>query len=58
MDRVSRGARRRAAELRPDSLDEDDGLKRKPRAIAARVHDALTKAGKTELAEQLKAILP
>ena len=48
----------RAAELRPDSLDEDDGLKRKPRAIAARVHDALTKAGKTELAEQLKAILP
>lgn len=56
----SRGAVKdlvQAAELRPGSLDEDDGLKRKPRAIAARVHAALTSAGKIELAEQLTDIL-
>jgi hypothetical protein len=47
-----------AAELRPDSLDEDDGLKRKPRAIAARIYAALMAASKTELAEQLTDILP
>lgn len=48
----------RAAALRPRSLDEDDGLKRTPRAIAARIHAALTTAGKTELAAQLTDILP
>lgn len=47
----------RAFELRPESMDADDGLKRKPRAIAARVHEALVKAGKTELAQQLAEIL-
>ncbi|MFT4843704.1 MAG: hypothetical protein ACJAQZ_005179, partial [Planctomycetota bacterium] len=40
------------------SLDEDDGLKRKPRAIAVRIHAALTAAGNTELAAQLADILP
>jgi hypothetical protein len=48
----------RANELRPQSLDEADGLQRKPRAIAGRVADALQKAGKTELAAKLKPILP
>lgn len=47
-----------ASGLRPASLDEDDGLKRKPRAIAARVHAKLTAAGKTELAAQIEGILP
>ncbi|MFT4841040.1 MAG: hypothetical protein ACI90M_001500 [Candidatus Azotimanducaceae bacterium] len=47
-----------AAALRPGSLDEDDGLKRKPRAIAVRIHAALTAAGNTELAAQLADILP
>ncbi len=48
----------RAADLRPDSLDQDDGLKRKPRAIAGRIHAALVAAGKTELAAQLADIIP
>ena len=48
----------RAADLRPESLDEDDGLKRKPRGIIGRVHAALTRAGKTELAQQLAGLLP
>ncbi|MFT7535989.1 MAG: hypothetical protein ACI85K_001942 [Hyphomicrobiaceae bacterium] len=47
-----------AAALRSSSLDEDDGLKRKPRAIAVRIHAALTAAGKTDLAAQLTDILP
>lgn len=48
----------RANELRPASLDETDGLQRKPRAIAGRVAAALEKAGKSELAAKLKPILP
>lgn len=48
----------RAHELRPASLDETDGLQRKPRAIAGRVAAALEKAGLTELAAKLKPILP
>ena len=47
----------RAAELRPASLDENDGLQRKPRAIAGRVARELTQQGKTELAEKLKPIV-
>jgi hypothetical protein len=46
-----------AADLRPGSLDENDGLKRKPRAIAARIHAALMADSKTELAEQLTDLL-
>jgi hypothetical protein len=48
----------RAADLRPASLDESDGLQRKPRAIAGRVARALEAAGNTELAAKLKPILP
>lgn len=48
----------RANGLRAASLDENDGLQRKPRAIAARVFAALEKAGQTELAAKLKPILP
>jgi hypothetical protein len=48
----------RAAELAPESMDLDDGLKRKPRAIASRIHATLLRAGKAELAEQLVDILP
>lgn len=48
----------RAAELRPASLDESDGLQRKPRAIAGRIARALEQAGKAELAAKLKPILP
>jgi hypothetical protein len=47
----------RAAELRPASLDENDGLQRKPRAIAGRVARELTQQGKTELADKLKPIV-
>jgi hypothetical protein len=43
----------RAIELRVQSLDEDDGLKRKPRSIGSRIQAALATAGKAELAEQL-----
>ncbi|MEZ6036372.1 MAG: hypothetical protein R3F29_02750 [Planctomycetota bacterium] len=42
-----------AARLRPASLDEDDGLKRKPRAIAARIEQQLRDAGHTEQADRL-----
>jgi hypothetical protein len=48
----------RAAELRPESLDTDDGLARKPRAIAGRVARLLEQAGEHELAAKLKPILP
>ncbi|HEX5050539.1 MAG TPA: hypothetical protein VFZ65_02090 [Planctomycetota bacterium] len=48
----------KAAELRPASLDESDGLQRKPRAIAGRIARELTQQGKLELAEQLKPIMP
>ncbi|MFK7739746.1 MAG: hypothetical protein AB8H80_05435 [Planctomycetota bacterium] len=47
----------RAAGLRPASLDEDDGLARKPRGIGDRIRRALEGAGKTELAQRLAAIL-
>lgn len=43
----------RAVELRAPSLDEDDGLKRKPRSIGLRVQEALVTSGNAELAEQL-----
>lgn len=48
----------RAASLREASLDDSDGLARKPRGIASRVVDALEKQGKSELAAQLKPLLP
>jgi hypothetical protein len=48
----------RAAELRPASLDETDGLLRKPRAIAGRVARELTAQGKVELAARLQPIVP
>ena len=48
----------RAHALRAASLDESDGLQRKPRAIAGRVFAALEKASQTELAAKLKPILP
>ena len=47
----------RASELRPASLDENDGLQRKPRAIAGRVARELAQQGKTDLAEKLKPIV-
>lgn len=48
----------KAAALRPASLDENDGLMRKPRSIASRLHTVLMSDGKTELADQLTNILP
>lgn len=48
---------KRAAELRPESLDEDDGLRRKPRAIAQRVQAAIRAAGDDALAAELDAIV-
>jgi len=42
-----------AVALREGSLDEDDGLKRKPRSIGNRVQEALAASGNEELAEQL-----
>jgi hypothetical protein len=48
----------RAAELRPETLDLDDSLQRKPRGIAIRVHGELQKAGKAELAARLQPLLP
>lgn len=48
----------RAHALRPDSLDEVDGLQRKPRAIAERIRRALRQAGKDALAERLQGLLP
>lgn len=47
----------RAASLRPASLDLDDGLQRKPRGIADRIHRALTAAGNQELATRLQTML-
>jgi hypothetical protein len=46
-----------AAQLRPASLDESDGLQRKPRAIAGRINRELTQAGKTDLAAKLAPIV-
>ena len=48
----------RAADLRPDSLDQDDGLQRKPRGVAVRLHGALQSAGKAALAARLQPMLP
>jgi hypothetical protein len=48
----------RAAELRPVSLDESDGLLRKPRAIAGRIARELAAQGKAELAARLQPMLP
>ena len=48
----------KAADLRPDSLDQDDGLQRKPRGVAVRLHDALQSAGEAALAARLQPILP
>ena len=48
----------RAADLRPDSLDQDDGLQRKPRGVAVRLHDALQSAGEAALAARLQPMLP
>ena len=48
----------RAADLRPDSMDQDDDLKRKPRGIAIRLHGALVSGNKTELAAKLQSLLP
>ena len=48
----------RANALRPESLDEPDGLQQTPRAIAARIHESLQKQGQAELAQQLKPLLP
>lgn len=47
----------RAAALRPASLDEADGLERKPRALASRIARELAAAGKTSLSEQLASIV-
>lgn len=48
----------RAGEVRPASLDSDDGLQRKPRLIAGRIARELRERGENELADQLKPILP
>lgn len=48
----------RAAALRPESLDVEDGLQQKPRTIAARIAEALRQRGETKLAEQLQPLLP
>ncbi len=48
----------RAAALRPDSMDQDDALQRKPRGVALRVHDELASAGRAALAAQLESLLP
>ncbi len=47
-----------AAELRPASLDETDGLLRKPRAIAGRIARDLAAKGEAELAARLQPMLP
>lgn len=47
----------RAAALRAASLDDDDGLKRKPRAIAGRIARDLEQKGLSALAERLKPLL-
>lgn len=46
----------RAADLRPESLDETDGLLRKPRAIAGRIERELTAQGQAELAAKLQPL--
>jgi len=48
----------RAAALRPDSLDLDDALQRKPRGIALRIHGELEGAGRAALAARLAPLLP
>ena len=48
----------RAADLRPDTVEQDDALQRKPRGVAMRVHRELKAAGKVELAERLQPLLP
>lgn len=48
----------RAAALRPQSLDLDDALQRKPRGVALRIHTALVDAGESELAAKLRPLLP
>ncbi|MCA8964878.1 MAG: hypothetical protein H6838_13840 [Planctomycetes bacterium] len=48
----------RAMALRAASLDADDGLQRKPRGIAGRIHRDLLQAGKAELAAKLQPLLP
>ncbi len=47
----------RAAALRPASLDEADGLQRKPRAIAGRISRELALQGKAALVDQLKDLV-
>ncbi|MBL9078458.1 MAG: hypothetical protein JNL08_13195 [Planctomycetes bacterium] len=47
-----------AAKLRPESLDETDGLLRKPRAIAGRIARDLAANGQADLAAKLQAIAP
>lgn len=47
-----------AAALRPASLDDSDGLQRKPRAIAGRIARELEQQGKKELAAKLQPLLP
>ena len=46
-----------AHQLRAASFDTDDGLQRKPRAIARRIHDALAASGKAQLADTLTPVL-
>jgi hypothetical protein len=48
----------RAHALRPASLDDSDGLERKPRAIAGRVERALRSKGEAALADRLLPLLP
>jgi tetratricopeptide (TPR) repeat protein len=48
----------RAAALRPDSLDLDDALQRKPRGIALRIRGELEGAGRAALAARLAPLLP
>ena len=48
----------RAAALRPDSLDLDDALQRKPRGVALRIHGELEGAGRSALAARLAPLLP
>lgn len=48
----------RAAGLRPETMDLDDALQRKPRGVAIRLHGELSKAGKAEMAARLQPLLP
>ncbi|MCA8973900.1 MAG: hypothetical protein KDC98_04225, partial [Planctomycetes bacterium] len=47
---------RRALELRPGSLGDRDGLKRRPREIAGLIRKALAAQGRDDLADQLADI--